>query len=140
MQTRSYVHSVSILCSSNFSTRQSSQTMDPSLALSLLTDNPPPPTNNPPQTAPTNQTLTPNQHELHTRSVQSGGTAATAQQAPAWIPPYTWNPSYRRGVVYRVEDLMCPRCGPLGAVCCCSPRGSGNPRVFKVSQLCCTIL
>jgi hypothetical protein len=115
--------------------------MDPNVALSLLTDTPrSPPTTNPSQDATSAPALTPNQHELHTRSVKSGAMAVTAQQAPVWIPPNTWGPSYRRDFIYRAEDLICPRCAPWGAVCSCSPRGSGNPKMFKVSQLCCTIL
>ena len=113
---------------------QVSKTMDPNLALSLLPVTPATPPNKPSQSAPPTQALTANQNELHTRGVQSGGVAATAQQVPVLIPPATWHPAYRRGFIYRAEDLICPRCAPRGRICDCSPPGSGNPKTIKISD------
>lgn len=110
------------------------QIMDPNLALSLLSENPHSSSVNSSHNAPTTH------QELHAKTAQSGGFSATAQQAPAWIPPATWNPGWRRGHIYRVEDLICPRCAPWGMVCSCSPPGSGNAKTIRASQLCCTVL
>jgi hypothetical protein len=128
---------------------QHSQSMDPNLALSLLQDTstPPPPTNqsNPSYTRnpPPNQTAPPiEQLAVPERCTPNGDPMpepiAQPNNNPPWTPPPNW---YTGGPVFRIEDYICPRCAPLGVVCCCEPPGSGRPRKpIGVVQLCCTIL